>query len=63
MIDLKPCPFCGYQFPIVEKVSKDGLYYVLCRLCSASGPICQAPEIAAMQWNHADKRREKENER
>lgn len=59
MIDLKPCPFCGYQFPIVEKFPNDGFYFVQCRLCYASGPICPAPEIASMQWNHADKRKEK----
>lgn len=63
MIKLKPCPFCGNKSPIMDNISHLQAYYCMCKLCHATGPVCSCPEIAADTWNHADKRKEKENVR
>ena len=67
MIELKPCPFCGYQFPQLEAKSKtyykgEQVYntYVRCPACDARGRRAilshfstnkKAREYVAEAWN------------
>lgn len=63
MIDLKPCPFCGYDavniFSFQVPVYLDR-YFVHCSKCQATGPNCQTKEAAANLWNECSGRKEKE---
>ena len=52
MRDLLPCPFCDYPVPRISRVVADyDLYYVHCRMCSASGPHEPTTSEAADRWN------------
>lgn len=55
MAELKPCPFCGDENPIVktEMVSELGFSYtkVQCWACGASISAYSQEERAIMEWN------------
>lgn len=58
-MELKPCPFCGYKWPFVEKVGSGetaktvgiySLYVVQCGACTAS-ITSKTKENAVLEWN------------
>lgn len=58
-MELKPCPFCGYKWPFVEKVGSGetaktvgiySLYVVQCGACTAS-ITGKTKENAVLEWN------------
>lgn len=48
-LDLRPCPFCGED--AADPTDHNGLEYVFCLSCTASGPTALTPEEAAANWN------------
>lgn len=36
MTDLKPCPFCGGEFPVIMHFNTTGTYIVRCNCCQTT---------------------------
>ena len=56
LIDLRPCPFCAHDKPVVAVVGRGKVerIAVTCPECSAVGPIASAadpPGHAQLLWN------------
>lgn len=58
-MELKPCPFCGYKWPFIEKVDGgevlkivgiQNIYVVNCGACTASTKS-KTKEGAVSEWN------------
>ncbi|MDE7104660.1 MAG: Lar family restriction alleviation protein [Ruminococcus sp.] len=55
-IKLKPCPFCGREAILKEKVSKDEIrYYVLCGKCMSKSHMFVTEKDAVDAWNRRAK--------
>lgn len=60
MSKLKPCPFCGYNYPrILEDVPDFAgatwkIYRGECPECHALGPECRSKELAIETWNRRE---------
>ena len=52
MSDLKPCPFCGYDYLRYNSASgmKTGRF-VRCNCCNACGPLAENDTLAKIAWN------------
>lgn len=56
MIDLKPCPFCSCHAEL-RRLRRElfageiECFYVSCKVCGASGQICNTEEDAIRKWN------------
>ena len=68
MIELKPCPFCGFPTAkITEKRSGNyrrtgDMYQVLCAKCKARGPICTAKYTRTGEFGRYDYTRNPEDQ-
>lgn len=59
--DLKPCPFCGYDFPIArydffiihgtKEYEKALPYKIVCSNCHSQTQECASIEDAKKSWN------------
>lgn len=49
--DLKPCPFCGYEYVGVKLRRESDLYAVWCFRCGCYGPDEEDDKEAASKWN------------
>lgn len=53
MQELKPCPFCGNSD--TENCSDDGIYWVRCKTCGATGPTVHRYPVDELEdspdWN------------
>lgn len=58
-MELKPCPFCGYKWPFIEKVDGgealkivgiQNIFVVHCGACTAS-TTSKTKEGAVSEWN------------
>lgn len=46
---LKPCPFCASKSTRVAEFK--GIFFVVCDICHADGPVAYEKADAAHQWN------------
>lgn len=53
--ELKPCPFCGGKAELYASKVADGLRWVTCTECYASGEPCDDTESAIRAWNRRAK--------
>ena len=52
MEKLKPCPFCGYDFPKMVKEGVCDFYlYVRCPVCNSRASYGRDEKEAANEWN------------
>lgn len=52
--ELKPCPFCGGNRPLLnESLTNfyEEVYYVICEDCQCRGKSCRCKEKAIEAWN------------
>lgn len=46
---LGPCPFCG-EMHAVRLLEREGLFFVWCEHCGASGPLMETGATASAWW-------------
>lgn len=57
MNELKPCPFCGFEHPVVERSLLSDTYYVACPKCQTkfrndcSGERDKSRDLTVTAWN------------
>jgi Lar family restriction alleviation protein len=51
MTELKPCPFCGYEWPTLVRNGFKAKLQVECFSCTATGPAQATEEQAVNVWN------------
>ena len=51
MAELKPCPFCGANNPIITRVDFLGNYIIQCDTCSAKSGLRVDEQAAIDAWN------------
>lgn len=49
--NLKPCPFCGNEYPIVEHHAQTGRRRIRCTGCDVRTPARITEKLAAKIWN------------
>lgn len=49
--ELKPCPFCGNEYPEIHSSRVYGSYYVHCRQCGVETGKTELKEEAVETWN------------
>ncbi|MGI6403964.1 MAG: Lar family restriction alleviation protein [Oscillospiraceae bacterium] len=49
--DVKPCPFCGENLPVLHRAyNRHNYYFIRCDVCGASSKSSNDPETTFARW-------------
>jgi Lar family restriction alleviation protein len=48
-----PCPFCGGDELETYVIDPQGMHYMVCIMCEATGPVAKEESVAIDEWNSA----------